>query len=258
MNVTSKASQRIPLWFWLPAALGLVAALFTWWLMGLYIEQKVEERPRLPALPIEEYHVIVPREDLMPGTTIELENLAVRQLAAAALPTDIFFEHSVEEVVGRVVISQVKGGKAIQKLHLVEENTHTLSEQISKGHTAFTMPLEASWTHADSVQSGDLFDFYAADSGRWRRLLSSVPLIILAPKLPANERATGSYRSFTHAVFEVPVDSYARLLILHQQQQLVPVLQTAHKEVGPEFLSLPFTVEIIQPGSQMQTNEEWP
>ncbi len=258
MSATSKPNRRIPLWFWLPAALGLVAALVAWWLMGLYIEQQVEERPRLPPLPVEEYQVIVPREDFLSGTTIELESLAVRQLAAAALPTDVFFADRVEEVVGRVVISHVKRGKAIQELHLVEENSHTLSEQIAKGHTAFTLPLEPGWTHANSVQNGDLFDFYAADSGHWRRLLSSVTLISFAPQLPANERATGLQRSYTHAVFEVPVQAYARLFTLHQQQQLIPVLQTAHKEVGPEFLSLPLTVEIIQPGSQVQTNEEWP
>ncbi|MCO4321765.1 hypothetical protein [Aliidiomarina quisquiliarum] len=258
MSTPSKTPGRIPLWFWLPAVLGLIAAFATWWLMGLYIEQKVEERPRLPALPVEEHQVIVPREDLLPGVTIELEHLAIRQLAAAALPTDVFFGERVEEVVGRVVISHINRGKAIQELHLVEQSSQTLSEQIAKGHTAFTLPLEASWTHAHSIQNGDVFDFYAADLGRWRRLLSSVRLISLAPQLPANERALGSQRSFTHAVFEVPVQAYAHLLILHQQQQLVPVLQTAHKEVGPEFLSLPLTVEIIQPGSQVQTNEEWP
>lgn len=257
MNTATKQPRRVPLWFWLPATLGLVAALATWWLMGAYIEQRVADRPRLPALPVEEFQVIVPREDLAPGSSIALEKLAVRSLAAAALPADIFLADEVESVIGRVVVSHIQRGKAIQQLHLVEENSHTLSEQLAKGSTAFTLPLDSSWTHAHSIQPGDVFDFYAADSGRWRRLLSSVPLISLAPQLTANEQATGAQRPFTHAIFEVPVHAYARLFTLQQRQQLIPILQTAHKDVGPEVLNLPFTVEIIQPGQQ-QVEEEWP
>lgn len=258
MNGEVKKKRQVPLWFWLPAALGLIAALLTWWLMGVYIEQRVEERPRLPALPVEEHRVIVPREDLAPGTRLELHHLAVRALAVTALPTDVFLDETVEELIGRVVAWQIKRGKAVQKLHLVEENSQTLSEQISQGHTAFTLPLAASWTHAQSIQAGDLFDFYAADLGRWRRLLSSVRLVSLAPQVPAAERINGSARAFTHAIFEVPVHAYARLITLEQRQQLVPMLQTIHKEVGPEFLSLPRIVEVIQPGSQVQMGDEWP
>lgn len=257
MTKNTQKPRRVPLWFWLPATLGLVVAFATWWLMGVYIEQKVAERPRLPALPVEELAVIVPREDLPPGSTIELEKLAVRSLAAAALPTDMFLAEEVEHIIGRVVLSPIQRGKAIQQLHLVEESTHTLSEQITKGHTAFTLPLEFTWTHAQSIQSGDVFDFYAADTGRWRRLLSSVPLITLAPQLTSHEQVAGTQRPFTHAIFEVPVHAYARLFTLQQRQQLMPILQTVHKDIGPEVLNLPVTVEIIQPGKQ-QGEEAWP
>lgn len=257
MSVVSPKKERIPLWFWLPALLGLIAALITWWLIGTYIQQQVEERPRLPALPIEEYQVIVPGENIVPGTVIQLEHLAMRHLPASALPTDVFFDTDVENLIGRVVVKEIHRGKAIQQLHLIDQSARKLSEQISRGYTAFTLPLEFSWTHAQSVQPGDMFDFYATESNGWHRLLSSIQLLALAPQLSALEQVEHSSRTFTHAIFQVPIHTYARLVNLQQRQQLKPVLKTVHPEVGPEYLSVPLDVEIIQPGSHGSIGEEW-
>lgn len=233
--------------FWLPALLGAIAALISWWGIENYIEVKVAERPRLPPLPVEELHVVVPRQQLKPGDALRVELLAARALPAKALPTDVFLAEQVDALIGQIVTSDVAPGKPIQSLHLMAENTFILRERVRPGFTAFTLPLVAEWTHGLSVQAGDVFDFYAIRTGHWEKLLSGVLLVELVPKQTAAERAAGVQQRATHAVFEVPVAAYAQLYSLQQQRLLAPLLQSIQYRPAPDVLHIPATIEIIQP-----------
>lgn len=273
---TKQQKQLLPLWLWLPGLFGLVMAVVTWWLMGSYIEksvgqkvaQQISAQPYLAASALEELAVIVPRHDLAIGVELTGEQLAVRRLPALALPSDVFLANQAEELFGYVVSSAVAQGKAIQQLHLTNKNQQALSQRLAQGQTAFSLPLDASWTHARSVRVGDQFDFYWRETtGPWRRLLSSVPLLTFAPyemSVEAKYQGNHSINSYansqaSHAVFAVPVEMYARLMTLQQTQQLVPVLQTEYKQKGPDFLAVPLVVDVLQPHAPFVAKEgEWP
>ncbi|RUO43913.1 hypothetical protein CWE15_01640 [Aliidiomarina taiwanensis] len=256
--MTNKQQMRkgFPIVIWLPAVLGVVTAFISWWAIENYIELKVSERPRLPPLPVEELHVVVPRQTLTPGDTLSLDLLAARSLPAKALPDDVFFAEQVEELMGHVVTSEVRQGKPIQRLHLMAESTLVLRERIRSGYTAFTLPLVAEWTHGHSVQPGDTFDFYAVQSRGWEKLLSNIQLMDFVPQPSAAERAMGIQQRATHGIFEVPITAYAQLYTLQQQRLLVPVIQSIHSQGSPDRLALPKVTEIIHPDGVSAYSEE--
>lgn len=250
-------NKKIPVWIWVSALLGIGMATLTSWLIHLYIQQQVLEQPRLPALPIEKKEVLVANYTLNAGTEISLDSLALRALAVDALPTDSLTAETIDFILGQNVIVDIEAGKALQVLHLQPPHSLPLSKQLKANHTAFTLPIDNDWGHAQSIQEGDVFGFYKIQQNTWTQLYPAVPLISLAPKHLDTDYNVSNTHLYQYATFEVPTLDYANLYQLYHQDKLRIVLQGEKTQQYPEQLKGEKTWELIVP-FQAQHSEGWP
>jgi Flp pilus assembly protein CpaB len=138
--------------------------------------------------------VVVARSDLVPGSQLAPEMLAVRNMPQAFLPASSVRATHAGDVVGRTVAHAVRAGEPIQTPLLKARTDTNLSGLIALGRRGVTIPVDEASAVAGLLQPGDRVDL------RWRGggpALLNVPVLATGSRLATADGGEADYSTLT-------------------------------------------------------------
>lgn len=150
--------------------------------------------------------VIVARADLLPGSTLGPEVLAIRNMPSDYLPASAMRPVQAPELMGRTVAHAVRAGEPIQSALLKTRDDASLAQRVALGRRAVTIAVDESAAIAGLVRPGDRVDV------RWRG--GGLPLLnvaVLATGSQVVRNETGKAQDYSTLTLELAEADARRL-----------------------------------------------
>ncbi|HYG44036.1 MAG TPA: Flp pilus assembly protein CpaB [Bordetella sp.] len=155
-------------------AFALAAGLLAAWAAREHIQARVREIEQQAEVALVDK--LVAATDLPAGTRLQADHLAVRDIPLPWVSSGTFDPNAVEHVIGTVLTTDVKQGDMLLDVHLAHEAPATpLSDLVSSGRRAVTLPAEEINAVSGLLQAGDLIDLYVSFAHRGQHL--TAPLL---------------------------------------------------------------------------------
>ncbi|MBV7482547.1 Flp pilus assembly protein CpaB [Bordetella sp. BOR01] len=155
-------------------AFALAAGLLAAWAAREHIQARVREIER--EAEVARVNKLVAATDLPAGTRLQADHLAVRDIPLPWVSSGTFDPDAVDHVVGTVLTTDVRQGDALLDVHLAHEPAATpLSDLVSAGRRAVTLPADEINAASGLLQAGDLIDLYVSFAHRGQHL--TAPLL---------------------------------------------------------------------------------
>jgi pilus assembly protein CpaB len=151
--------------------------------------------------------VIVARSDLIPGSTLSPEVLAIRNVPSDYLPASTLQPAQAPELLGRTVAHAVRAGEPIQTALLKSREDFSLAQRVALGRRAVTIGVDEASAIAGLVRPGDRIDV------RWRgggRPLLNVAVLATGSQLTRGEG--GKPQEYSTLTLELPEADAKRFL----------------------------------------------
>lgn len=134
---------------------------------------------------------LVAGQDLIAGTRLDADSLAVREIpaqwdASTALTPDEF-----DTVAGSVLAHELRRGDLVLRAHVAPAHRPALSGRVADGRRAITIPVDDISSQAGMLQAGDLLDLYVSFEHRGKRV--TAPLLQGALVLATGSQSAGGY-----------------------------------------------------------------
>lgn len=183
-------SAREPL-LWVMA---IAAAAVTGFAARAYLRASEAEARAALERRFQSVPVVVARADLVPGSRLAPDLLAVRNMPSAFLPSSSVRVAQAGEVLGRTMAHAVRAGEPIQTPLLQARADTKLSQRIALGRRAVTIPVDESSAVAGLLNPGDRVDL------RWRgggQALLNVPVLATGARVASVDGAAADYSTLT-------------------------------------------------------------
>lgn len=233
-------------------AAGSAAAYFA----NGYINKTVNARRAQLDSQYEPAHIVVANADLRPGTFLNAQNVAVRDLPKAFLSSEAIPADRWSNVAGRVLAHAVRSGEPILLSHLAQDLNAGFSAQLAPGMRALTFPVDEQSSISGMLAPGDHIDLFFTTMNKNETvtlpLLANVPVIATGVRtatnqaLIRNKQDVGSYRTVTVSV--TPED--AAKITLAQDAGKVTITLRQPQDNGPIQLAR-MTKGILLNGKQV-------
>ncbi|TEA77268.1 Flp pilus assembly protein CpaB [Allopusillimonas ginsengisoli] len=151
----------------------LAAGLCAAWAAQRYLQQQVSTIEAQARVAMVER--IVANQDLPAGTVLRPELLAFRNFPVDYVASDSVPMERLHDVVGMTLAAPLLAGDAVLSAHLEASRMISLSQQLSTGRRAITLPVDALNSQSGLLQPGDLIDLYVSFDYQRRRL--TAPLL---------------------------------------------------------------------------------
>lgn len=148
---------------------GLLAA----WSMREHIQSREREFERQAK--VETHMRLVAATDLSAGTRIQIDDLAVREIPSIWVPGGAFDPDALDQVLGGMLNGGLKQGDIVLRAHLAIEAEPTISELVSPGRRAVTLPANEINAVSGLLQVNDLIDLYVSFAHQGQHL--TAPLL---------------------------------------------------------------------------------
>lgn len=162
--------------FWWPLAIGTVAALLAWHLLGQYRENLELHFTQLADAQKENIawvDVVVPRAPLRAGDMIELHVLQYRRIDASLLPHGVVYPDQLEQALGRFVTipegEEIPQGSPLQWYQL-SAMVPTEEAGLPVDHTLITLSVNPEDSHIGLWEIGDFVQVYQRTDSVIRKL----------------------------------------------------------------------------------------
>ena len=134
----------------------IVSGISIYW----YLEEKtseIEKRNTIEMVP----RIVVSRM-MKSGTRLSHEDLAVRDFPAGYVSDDSFSLDQLSRIIGKVLVSDMRPGEMLSRLHVSEQEPLELSSKIDAGHRAITIPVDQISSISGLLKPSDKIDLYVS------------------------------------------------------------------------------------------------
>lgn len=169
-------------------AFALIAGLLAAWSVHEHIETRERELQRQTE--VETWPRLVIAADLVAGVRVQVDHLAVREVPLPWVPGDSFEPQAVDRVLGRMLTVDLKQGDILLGTHLVSDTDSAISDRVSSGRRAVTLPVSEINVVSGLLQVEDLIDLYVSFDHDGQRL--TAPLLQGVRVLALDERDEAS------------------------------------------------------------------
>lgn len=254
------AGLKGKLWLLIPLLVGVLAALFAWFVLQNYLRQtemdlQQQYRREYQTLQIanERVAVVVPAQALIAGEQLTAKNMRVRQVHPDGLAADAILAQDAESIIGRVLRNDLAGelapGRPLQRIHLLPFQDHRLSSRLNDQQTAFSFRVRDEDHHGNALHIGDRIDLYTDAVGGTQLLASALEVLAIDGRLQEGEQRGG----MNVVTVAIPLQDAVRFQEAYAEQSLLVFLRTRQQETtSPRRLHGNPKVEWIVPSSQIQ------
>jgi len=152
---------------------------------------------------------VVATRELKAGQHLQYEDLSIHELPRQWVGPDSFSPDQAESIVGKILLKDLRPGEPISRLVLIEPALPALTEQLSPGRRAITMPVDYVNSLSGRLAPGDridLFVTFAHEGQRITTLLVSGVRVLATDEPLALQSADGfglKERSVTSVTLDV-------------------------------------------------------
>ena len=194
IQIDSRNERRREVLLW---AIALGAAIVTGfgaraWLEARGTQARAEAEARFKPTPM-----VVAKADLVPGSLLRREDLAIRRMPADFLPASAVPVTQAGTLLGRTLEHAVRAGEPLQMPFLKTRAPERLAQRIALGRRAVTIPVDEAAAAAGLLSTGDRVDL------RWRGAGAGLENVAVL--------ATG--RQFGPATADAPAADYATITL---------------------------------------------
>ena len=226
------AGQRTMLTLLAAAAFGVLAVTGA---RGYIAERLAIEHERLnPQRPMIE--VVVAKRDLPPGTPVDAETMAVRQMPVEFAPGGAIRPESFEHIAGARLGQPMRSGEPLMPAALEHGRDGSFSTRIRQGIRAMTIQVDEVNSVSGMLQPGDRIDLMftvrppttpgapPADE-LTAPLMQDLPVLATGSQVVASGEPAGAGRPFTAITVEVSPEQAQRLIVAQRSGRLTATLR---------------------------------
>lgn len=219
--------------WWLMAfsiLLGIVSA----WAIDRHLRNKTEEiesRTRLDQITL-----IVAARDLSPESILEESDVALEQFPAQWAPDDAVIAENLDDILGKRLHTEVRGGQPLLHLHLIDVEAPNISGQLAPEHKAVTLAIDGASAAAQWIRAGDRIDLIVSFDHQGKRmtamLLHSVSVLSAGTHAELQGR-NDAMRGGTEAMITVAVSQAdaVKLISARENGTISAVLSSPEESV---------------------------
>jgi pilus assembly protein CpaB len=208
------------------AGASLIVGSITALLMHTYLEgqtQAIEEKYKGKLVP-----VVVARIDIQPGTPLNADILAARNIPTEFAQSSSISPDNYEGLIGRTVAHAMKKGDVITYASLDGPKTATFSARVAKGRRAITVPVDDINSISGMLEPDDRIDLIASDERNGYRV--SYPLlqqvrVLATGQRTVNDSKTGEQRQFSTVTLDISPIEAQRIIAARDQGRLSALLR---------------------------------
>lgn len=219
-------SRLDPRWWMLGAAIavGLLAA----WLAQRHLESLIAAIEARAARPMTA--VVVAAEDLVAGSRIAVERVAVRDIPAEWVSSEAVLPQDFDYVQGAMLSRLVRRGEPILHGHIEQPRQQPFSAQLAAGRRAITIPVDEISSLSGMLEPGDFIDLYVSFEHRRRRvtvpLLQNVRVLATGRQHEAGDAlADGHRRGYATVTLDASPEEAVKLVAARQQGSISAMLR---------------------------------
>jgi len=199
-----------------------------------YLEQKtteIEKRNNIELIPR-----IVAAKILKPGSRLQPEDLAVRDFPAGYISYDSFSLDELSRIIGKVVVSDVRPGEVLTRLHLSDQEPLELASKLDPGHRAITIPVDQINSISGLLKPNDKIDLYVSFDHLGKRLtamlVENITVLATGQSLstPEDLHAARNSAAFATVTLSATAEQAVKIVAARQDGKITAVLsgRTAH------------------------------
>jgi pilus assembly protein CpaB len=181
--------------------------------------------------------VVVAKRDLVKGSKLTSENLAVRPIpieyahSAAILPAEF------DRVENQTIAFSMKSGDAIMWGFLEGKKTPTFSARVEIGHRAITVPVDEINSISGLLEPGDMIDLIVTIDKEGKK--TTFPLIQNVPVMATGQRSvddpkSGERRQYSTVTLDTKADQAKYVVIAREMGRLTALLRNP-QDTSPTF-----------------------
>ncbi|WP_194755931.1 CpaB family protein [Aliidiomarina indica] len=226
--------------FWWPLALGTLAALFAWYLLGQYrtdLETRFVQLMDSQEQGTVWIDVVVSRVPLQAGDTLELGVLQYRRMDASMVPVGAIYPEELSIVFGQTITlaehEQIAPGQPLQWYQLSGTDDNP-DELLPANHTLLTLAIQPEDSHIGLWSVDNYIQGYQQWDSRMRKV--GRPFLIYAldgERLPrADESITPRHVTLLLSIHEAlqlasaATQAPLRWFLVHRDEQHLPTMVT--------------------------------
>lgn len=171
--------------------------------------------------------VVVARADLVRGTKLGAENVAVRAIPVEYALSGAVSPEQFDRVENETLAYNVKSGEAILWAELEGKRAATFSARVATGRRAMSIAVDEISSISGMLEPGDSVDLMLTVDQRGRKV--TFPVIQSAQVLAAGQRVTtessGEKRSYSTITLDTTPEEARRLIIAREAGKLTALLR---------------------------------
>lgn len=171
--------------------------------------------------------VVVARGDLMRGTRLTADNLAVRAIPAEYAHSGAVSPEQFDRIENETLAYNIKGGEAIMWAQLEGKRVSTFSARVASGRRAMSIAVDEISSISGMLEPGDSIDLMLTIDQKGKKL--TFPIIQGVQVLAAGQRVTtessGEKRSYSTITLDTTPEEARRLIIAREAGKLTALLR---------------------------------
>lgn len=233
---------------WVFLILAVLIGALAFWLTSNYLDQRQEEiRAELEGSQQRMVDVVVAAAELVPGSVIGPETMAMGQLPSRHVSAKTVRPGEFNSLVGRVLSESMSSGEPLQTRFVSGFHIDRFSDLLAPGERAVTLEIDELGSNSQMLVPGDFIDVYvmletsASDDGRSDEGRSLTPVIervrVLAagpeplraaeqPYLPLTEENFG----YSEVTIGVPVGEAERVVLAKEFGNLYYLMRNSEDQ----------------------------
>ena len=171
--------------------------------------------------------VVVARGDLMRGTKLTADNLAVRAIPAEYAHSGAVSPEQFERIENETLAYNIKGGEAIMWAQFEGKRASTFSARVASGRRAMSIAVDEISSISGMLEPGDSIDLMLTIDQNGKKLTFPViqgVLVLAAGQRVATENA-GEKHSYSTITLDTTPEEARRLIIAREAGKLTALLR---------------------------------
>ncbi|MES2207484.1 MAG: Flp pilus assembly protein CpaB [Pseudomonadota bacterium] len=133
-------------------------------------------------------NVVVAKHDILKGSKVSSENLAVRPIPADYVPSTAISPDEFDRIEGQTLAYDLKSGDMVAWSLLEDKRTPVFSSRIEAGHRAVTVPVDEINSISGMLEPGDIIDLIVTVDQNSKKV--TFPLLQSIQVMATGQRAT--------------------------------------------------------------------
>ena len=212
-------------------AISLFFAIFSGCSIYWYLEEKTNEIERRNS--VEMVSRVVASRLLKAGTRLIHDDLAIRDLPVGYVSQDSFSLDQASNMLGKILLADVRPGEVLTRLHLSEPESIELSSKIDAGYRAITIPVDQINSISGLLKPNDKIDLYVSFDHSGKRLtallVENISVLATGKSLVSEDSnssksGSGFGSSFATVTLSATAEQAVKIVAARQDGKITAVL----------------------------------